>query len=147
MKGTDQIRSHIHLDEIDLFVYVVQHIITNQVSCRPLEITLHEQCHFIMSGTAEAGTRHERLNTVSHSIYSRRQKTTLSQPADSQDNYAMSPHSAHCRHDQRRYYKRLAPPSAKHMCDHCVYESKGQLTAKAVGWRACMTSKTGALRP
>ena len=60
--------------------------------------------HMHLSGTAEAGTRQERLNTVSHSIYSRRQKTTLSQPADSQDNYAMSPHSAHCQHDQRRYY-------------------------------------------
>ena len=57
-----------------------------------------------LSGTAEAGTRDERLNTVPHSIYCHRQKTILSQPAYTVRIIRPSRHSAHCQHDPRRYY-------------------------------------------
>ena len=67
-------------------------------------------------------------------------KTTLSQPDDTVRIIRPSRHSAHCQHDQRRYYARSAASERqpnRYASTACTFQ-KGQLTTKADGRRACM---------
>ena len=92
----------------------------------------------IVSGTAEAGTETNAIVWLLTSFNHQVPKTTLSLPADSQDNYAMSPHSAHCQYDRSAQILRTGDQRlalAKQVRIHGVYISK-RSTDRESRWAA-----------